>query len=108
MPAYHLEWHMRQALAPILFDDHDRAEAQRASPVAKATVSMAARQKAQTKRADDGLPVHSFRSLLADPTLTRNQVRFDKNRTMTLLATPTTSRSAHSTCSASLPQASCS
>lgn len=92
MLAYYLEWHMRQALAPILFDDHDRAQAetQRNSPVAKARVSAAARRKAATKRTDDGLPVHSFRSLLADlATLTRNQVRFGKGHTVAMLATPT-------------------
>jgi len=45
--AYHLESHMRQALAPILFDDHDRAaaEALRTSPVAKAKPSPAAQRK---------------------------------------------------------------
>lgn len=93
MLAYYVEWHMRQALAPILFDDHDRAaaEAQRNSPVAKARVSEAARRKASTKHTDDGLPVHSFRSLLANlATLTRNQVRFAKRQAMTMLATPTT------------------
>src|SRR5439155_11738431 len=92
MLAYYLEWHMRQALAPILFDDHDRAaaQAQRTSPVAKAKVSPAARRKHQSKHTDDGLPVHSFRSLLADlGTLTRNQVRFGKASTFTMLATPT-------------------
>jgi hypothetical protein len=92
MLAYYLEWHMRQALAPILFDDHDRstAQAQRASPVAKARVSPAARRKLERKRTDDGLPVHSFRSLLADlATLTRNQVRFGTGKTLTMLATPT-------------------
>jgi hypothetical protein len=92
MLAYYLEWHMRQALAPILFDDHDRAaaQAQRTSPVAKAEVSPAARRKHETKRTDDGLPVHSFRSLLADlATLTRNQARFGKGDTFTMLATPT-------------------
>jgi hypothetical protein len=92
MLAYYLEWHMRQALTPILFDDHDRAgaEAQRSSPVAKARVSEAARRKARTKRTDDGLPVHSFRSLIADlATLTRNQVRFGNGQTATILATPT-------------------
>jgi Transposase DDE domain len=90
--AYYLEWHMRQALTPILFDDHDRAgaEAQRNSPVAKASVSQAARRKARTKRTDDGLPVHSFRSLIADlATLTRNKVRFGNGQTVTILATPT-------------------
>jgi hypothetical protein len=92
MLAYHLEWHMRQALAPILFDDHDRtaAAAQRASPVAKAQSSPAAKRKAARKRTDDALPVHSFRSLLADlACLTQNTVRFGRGRTTTLLATPT-------------------
>jgi hypothetical protein len=92
MLAYYLEWHMRQALAPILFDDHDRAaaEALRASPVAKAQTSPAARRKARSKRTDDGLPVHSFRSLLGDlATLTRNTVRFGRAATFPVLATPT-------------------
>lgn len=92
MLAYYLEWHMRQALAPILFDDHHRAaaDARRASPVAKAAVSPAAARKAKSKRTDDGMPVHSFRSLLADlATLTRNQVRFGSGNTFTMIATPT-------------------
>ena len=63
---------------------------QRTSPVAKAKPSPAARRKAQTKRTDDGLAVHSLRSLLADlATLTRNTVRFGRDHTTTLLATPT-------------------
>jgi hypothetical protein len=47
MLAYYLEWHMRQALAPVLFDDHDRAagEALRSSPVAKAEPSPSARPR---------------------------------------------------------------
>jgi Transposase DDE domain len=92
MLAYYLEWHMRQTLAPILFDDHDRAasEALRASPVAKAQPSPAAKRKAKTKRTEDGLPVHSFRSLLADlATLTRNTVRCGRAATFAVLATPT-------------------
>jgi hypothetical protein len=92
MLAYYLEWHMRQALAPMLFDDHDRpaGEALRPSPVAKAQPSPAARRKAKTKRTDDGLPVHSFRSLLADlATLTRNTVRFGRAAAFNVLATPT-------------------
>jgi hypothetical protein len=75
MLAYHLEWHMRRALAPILFDDHDRADAQaqRQSIVAPAKRSTAARNKIATKRTSDGLPVHSFHTLLADlATFTRN------------------------------------
>ncbi len=94
MLAYHLEWHMRRALAPMLFDDHQRdaaeAEAERISPVAKAKVSPAARRKAAAKKTDDGLPVHSFRSLLADlATLTRNTVGYGKKQCMTILAKPT-------------------
>ena len=75
MLAYYLEWHMRQVLAPILFDDHQRAQAAaaRTSIVAPAQRSKAARRKAATKRTDDGLPVHSFQSLLAElATFTRN------------------------------------
>ncbi len=92
MLAYHLEWHMRQALAPLLFDDHDRAAgaALRSSPVAKAQSSPAATRKARTRRTADDLPVHSFRTLLADlATLTRNTARFANARSMTLYATPT-------------------
>jgi hypothetical protein len=90
--AYHLEWHMRQALASILFDDHDRtaAQAQRHSPVSKARVSPAAQRKAASKRTDDGHPVHSFRTLLTDlATITRNTVRFGTDLHATVLATPT-------------------
>src|SRR6202030_1945110 len=72
MLAYYLEWHMRRSLAPMLFDDHDPAarDAQRASPVAKPNPSPTARYKAASKRTDpahaEPLPVHSFRTLLAD------------------------------------------
>ncbi len=92
MLAYYLEWHMRQALAPMLFDDHDRAagEALRSSPVAKAEPSPAATRKAGTKRTDNGQPVHSFRTLLADlATLTRNTVICGTAPPMALLARPT-------------------
>ena len=96
MLAYYLERHMRQILAPMLFDDHDRAaaEAQRASPVAKATPSPAARRKAASKRTDpvagQTMPVHSFRTLLADlATLTRNVVSFGEHKLSVVLATPT-------------------
>jgi hypothetical protein len=92
MLAYYLEWHMRQALAPMLFDDHDRAagEALRSSPVAKAKPSPAAKRKANKKHTDDGLPVHSFRTLLADlATLTRNIVKCGNAPEMALLARPT-------------------
>jgi Transposase DDE domain len=96
MLAYYLEWHMRQSLAPMLFDEPDPAvrEAQRTSPVAKAEPSPAARRKAARKRTDpedgDPRPVHSFRTLLGDlATLTRNVVRLGQNRLTAVLATPT-------------------
>jgi transposase len=75
MLAYYLEWHMRQVLRPILFEDHDKAaaEAARKSIVAKAERSAAAMRKIASKRTDDNLPVHSFQSLMADlATVTRN------------------------------------
>ena len=94
MLAYYVEWHMRRALAPLLFDDDDpdAAEADRASPVKPARRSKAARAKAGRKRTPDGLPVHSFRSLLGDlATLTRNRVRPAVPGAMTadILARPT-------------------
>ncbi|MGH8276032.1 MAG: IS1634 family transposase [Steroidobacteraceae bacterium] len=93
MLAYYVTWHMQQALAPMLFTDHDRqaAAGQRASPVAAARVSPAARAKAATKRTADGQPVHSFATLLADlANLTRNTVRFAKALPVTVLSRPTT------------------
>ncbi len=68
MLAYHVEHHIRARLAPMLYDetDHEAAAAMRASIVAKAERSEAARRKQTTGLTDDGLPVHSFQSLLAD------------------------------------------
>lgn len=77
MLAYHLEWQLRARLAPMLYQDDDRAAARaaRASIVARAGRSPAAIAKQTAGVTADGLPVHSFRSLLADlATLTRNEV----------------------------------
>jgi transposase len=77
MLAYYLEWHMRQCLAPMLFDDADKdeAEALRRSVVAQAQCSKAAVKKQTTGITPDGLPVHSFRTLLADlATMARNTI----------------------------------
>ncbi len=77
MLAYYLEWHMRQCLAPMLFDDADKeeAEALRSSVVAQAQRSKAAVRKQTTGMTPDGLPVHSFRTLLADlATMARNTI----------------------------------
>src|SRR5271165_2920232 len=94
MLAYYLEWHMRQRLAPMLYDDTDKdaAEAQRSSVVAKAERSPAAVTKQTTGRTEDGLPVHSFRTLLNDlATLTRNTLvtAISPEQPFTLTARPT-------------------
>lgn len=92
MLACHVQWHMRRTLAPLLFDDQDRAAAaaSRPSPVAAATLSPAAKTKARTGKTAEGGPVHSFRTLLADlATLTRNTVRFGDDLPTTMLSRPT-------------------
>jgi transposase len=93
MLAYYVEWHMRAALAPMLFEDHDPAgaEALRDSVVAPAKRSMSALRKINTRETCDGLPVHSFRSLMADlGTLTKNRVHVkNTGATFDLYATPT-------------------
>ena len=76
--AYYVEWHMRRALAPLLFDDDDRdaARAARRSIVAPAERSARAQRKATTKRTADGAPVHSFQTLLQDlATVAKNRVQ---------------------------------
>jgi len=78
MLAYYVEWHMRQLLAPLLFDDDDKPQAQaaRTSIVAPATRSAPAKRKARTKLTADGLKVHSFQTLLADlATITKNIIQ---------------------------------
>ncbi len=91
MLAYYVEWHMRRKLAPLLFDDEDQAD-HRQSPVEPARRSRDAMTKVNSRRTRNGLPVHSFRTLLADlATLTRNRVRLrhEGDSTADLLATPT-------------------
>ena len=72
MLAYYVERHMRQQLAPMLFDDED-------GPVRTSIVapkSNSAQRKASSRRTPDGHTVHSFRSLLDDlSTIARNRVR---------------------------------
>jgi len=94
MLAYYLEWHMRQRLAPMLFEDTDKeaAEAQRRSVVAQAQRSKTAVKKQTTGLTVDGLPVHSFRSLLDDlATLARNTIitAITPHYPLTVLTRPT-------------------
>ena len=67
MLAYYVEWHMRKALSPVLFQD-DELDAARwtRDPVAKAEPSQSVRDKRRTKETRDGWPVHSLQTLLRD------------------------------------------
>lgn len=79
MLAYYVEWHLRGALAEVLFDDQEReaAEATRTSIVAPAPRSEAAKRKEQERRTPEGFPVQSFQCLLQDlATLCKNRVRW--------------------------------
>jgi transposase len=94
MLAFYVEWHMRQLLAPILFDDDDKSQAQaaRASIVAPAQRSQAAKLKARTKQTAAGLRIHSFQTLLSDlATIVKNRIQ-PKDKKITefeMLTTPT-------------------
>ena len=94
MLAYHVEWHLRQALAPLLFHDTDlaAARAERSSPVAATEPSASAKSKKATKRSADGHRVMSFADLMTHlGTFVRNTMRValrPKHR-FTLYSTPT-------------------
>jgi transposase len=64
--AYYVQWHMLRAWAPILFADEE-LPLQRVvrDPVLHPTVSDSAKEKKLTKQTPDGLPVHSFSSLMS-------------------------------------------
>jgi transposase len=94
MLAYYVEWNMRRLLAPLLFDDHDKPQAQaaRTSIVAPAQRSETAQRKARTKQTSDGLKVHSFQTLLADlATIVKNRIQPQDKRIAAfhMLTTPT-------------------
>jgi Transposase DDE domain len=94
MLACHVEWHMRERLKPMLFDDDDltAAACERASIVAPAQPSPAALRKRASKLTANGAPVHSFHTLLRDlATCTLNQMTTTLNAaySFTLVATPT-------------------
>jgi len=94
MLAYYVEWHLREAWAPILFHDHQRVEAEkvRASPVAALEVSAAAKRKRGSRRSDDGLPITSFGDLMRHlATMTLNEMASPQtpSATITLSARPT-------------------
>jgi len=79
--AYYVEWHMRRALAPLLFEDEDLpVDRMRRDPVLPAKASPTAQQKKVMRTTPQGLPVHSFQSLLAElATRCRNTYRLKGN-----------------------------
>jgi transposase len=87
MLAYYLEWHMRKALAPLLFDDEElttRREVRH--PVRPAEASPSAKRKKITKQTSHGLPVQSFPTLMAAlGTRCRNRCRIAGGASFTRL-----------------------
>jgi len=77
MLAYYVEWHMRQAWAPLLYEDEARRlDRARRDPVAPAIPTPTARHKKSTHEGPDGFDLHSFRTLLHElATLCRNRCR---------------------------------
>ncbi len=75
--AYYVEWHLRRALAPLLFEDEDLAGWQaRRDPVAAAKPRESVQAKKNARTTSDGLELHSFSTLLqALATRCRHQCR---------------------------------
>jgi transposase len=74
--AYYVEWHLRRAWAPLLFEDEERREErQRRDPILPAQPSASAQHKKRSRETADGLPVHSFESLLEE-LATRGRVTY--------------------------------
>ena len=64
--AYYVHWHLRQALAPLLFDDEELdAERARRDPVLAAQPSESAKRKKSKRLTEEGLPLHSLETLMA-------------------------------------------
>ncbi len=76
MLAYYVEWHLREAWAPYLFEDEHPGRHAHDSVVRPALRSPQALEKARTKRTPAGDPVRSFPALLASlSTIARNELR---------------------------------
>jgi hypothetical protein len=73
------EWHIRKALAPLLFHDEELELNKKISnPVTPAKTSPSAKAKKITKRTVDQLPVHSFETMMQElGTRCRNRCRFN-------------------------------
>jgi len=76
MLAYYVEWHMREAWRELMFADTEQQAKATRDPVAPARRSKAALAKAARHTLDDGTPVHSFATLMAElATIVRNTCR---------------------------------
>ena len=76
MLAYYVEWHMREVWRELMFADSDQLAKATRDPVAPAKRSKSALAKAAHHTLDDGTPVHSFSTLMAElATLVRNTCR---------------------------------
>jgi len=76
MLAYYVEWHMRDAWRELMFADEDQAAKRVRDPVAPATRSDEAMKKVLTRTLEDGSPVHSFQTLMAQlQAIVRNTCR---------------------------------
>jgi len=65
--AYYVEWHLRRAWAPLLFEDEERwEERERRDPVGPAKPSQSAQEKKSSHPTREGFPVHSLETLMAD------------------------------------------
>lgn len=85
MLAYYVEWHMRQLLSPVLFDDETLpTDRKTRDPVSPSRPSASARRKKAEKTTVEGEPVHSFDTLLSElGTLCRNRCRVPRDPTRT-------------------------
>ena len=76
MLAYYVEWHMREAWRELMFADTDQQAKATRDPVAPAQRSKTAQAKVARHALDDGTPVHSFSTLMAElATIVRNTCR---------------------------------
>jgi hypothetical protein len=95
MLAYYVEWHMRRALAPLLFADEElQDKTSRPDPVAPQKPSAKAMAKKASHHAEDGLEAHSFDTLLmALATQCKNTCRVNlppQGRSFESITEPTT------------------
>ena len=90
MLAYYVEWHMREAWRELLFADEDQDAKAMRDPVAPAKRSAAAETKLSRRSLDDGSPVHSFTTLMAElATIVRNSCKVPGEDSATFAITTT-------------------